>query len=331
MQLYTTQKIDGVKIESYLGLVIATQVSGTGFLSDLTAGISDIFGGHSGAYRNAMNDLCEDVLKQLKEKAKLKGANAIIGVHIDFDNISAKGMSMFMVSAQGTAVKLSDDSKDYSRYDMYRLLHEIKSFLDEGIISQDDYEIEVKRIRSDFENKVNIDKVSFVNELKKKEEFEQKQELELCIIRNNERKEELITRGIEILKSLNLPSGSAADIQQINSLSDTDITKSSYDDIDLNGSNMYEDIKELTGMGRYAEACKVYIENTGLEVDDAKEYVVSVYGQCKFSNDSAYKQLSSKLITILLESKKDEAINVIVDVTKMTKSEAENILDRMME
>lgn len=76
MQLYTTQKIDGVKIESYLGLVIATQVSGTGFLSDLTAGISDIFGGHPGAYRNAMNELCEDVLKQLKEKAKLKGANA---------------------------------------------------------------------------------------------------------------------------------------------------------------------------------------------------------------------------------------------------------------
>ncbi len=331
MQLYTTQKIDGVEIESYLGLVIATQVSGTGFLSDLTASISDIFGGHSGTYRNAMNDLCEDVLKQLKEKAELKGANAIIGVHIDFDNISAKGMSMFMVSAQGTAVKLSDNSKNYSRYNMYRLLHEIKSFLDEGIISQDDYEIEAKRIRSDFEKKVNIDKADFVNELKKKEEFEQEHELELRIIRNNERKEELITRGIEILKSLNLSSGSADNIQQINSLSGTEITDSSYDDIDLNGSNMYEDIKKLTEMGRYAEACKVYIDYTGLEADDAKEYVVSVYSQCKFVNNSAYNQLSSKLVTAMLEDKKDAAIKTFVDSTKMAESVAKNILDRIME
>lgn len=108
MQLYTTQKVDGVDIESYLGLVIATQVSGPGFLSDSTASFSDIYGGRSGKYRNAMNNLCEDVLKQLQEKAKLKGANAIIGVHVDFDNLSSKGMSMFMVSAQGTAVRLKE-------------------------------------------------------------------------------------------------------------------------------------------------------------------------------------------------------------------------------
>lgn len=107
MQLYTTQKVDGVDIESYLGLVIATQVSGPGFVTALQ-GFSGIYGGHSGKYRNAMNDLCEDVLKQLQEKAKLKGANAIIGVHVDFDNLSARGITMYMVSAQGTAVRLKE-------------------------------------------------------------------------------------------------------------------------------------------------------------------------------------------------------------------------------
>lgn len=110
MQLYTTQKVDGVDIESYLGLVIATQVPGTCYF---TAGdFSSFFYEYSDAHRYAMNNLCEDVLKQLKEKAKLKGANAIIGVHIDFVNMSDHGTSMFMVSAQGTAVRLKEIAQD---------------------------------------------------------------------------------------------------------------------------------------------------------------------------------------------------------------------------
>lgn len=110
MQLYTTQKVDGVDIESYLGLVIATQVPGTCYF---TAGdFSSFFYEYSDAHRYAMNNLCEDVLKQLQEKAKLKGANAIIGVHIDFVNMSDHDTSMFMVSAQGTAVRLKEIAQD---------------------------------------------------------------------------------------------------------------------------------------------------------------------------------------------------------------------------
>ena len=115
MQLYTTQIVDGVDIESYLGLVIATQVPGYGFWSDLIRIRRDdrgIFYEHSDAYRYAMNNLCEDVLKQLQEKAKLKGANAIIGVHIDFVNMSDHDRSGFMVSAQGTAVRLKEIAQD---------------------------------------------------------------------------------------------------------------------------------------------------------------------------------------------------------------------------
>lgn len=107
--LVTTPSVEGAKIEQYLGVINCNQVAGTGFLTDLIASFSDLFGGNSGAYRESMNRLCNDAMVYFKENALRRGANAIVGVKIDFDSISAKGMSMFMVSLQGTAVKLSYD------------------------------------------------------------------------------------------------------------------------------------------------------------------------------------------------------------------------------
>lgn len=112
VQLFTTPIIDGMPIEKYYGIVTANQVAGTGFFTDLTASFSDLFGGNSGAYRESMNGLCRDVTERLKEKAAELGANAIIGVSIDYDSISAKSMSMFMVSIQGTAVRIADNDSD---------------------------------------------------------------------------------------------------------------------------------------------------------------------------------------------------------------------------
>lgn len=108
VQLFTTPIIDGISIEKYFGVVTANQVAGTGFFTDFTASISDFFGGNSGAYRDSMDQLCSDVTERLKEKAAELGANAIVGVSIDYDSISAKNMSMFMVSIQGTAVRIAD-------------------------------------------------------------------------------------------------------------------------------------------------------------------------------------------------------------------------------
>ena len=105
--LLTTPTVESMPVEKYFGLITANQVAGTGFFSDLTASLSDIFGGKSGVYRESMNSLCQDVTKRLKEKALELGANAVVGMSIDYDNISAKSMSMFMVSIQGTAVKLT--------------------------------------------------------------------------------------------------------------------------------------------------------------------------------------------------------------------------------
>lgn len=105
--LLTTNFVDGIPIERYYGLITANQVAGTGLFTDMMASFSDLFGGNSGAYRESMNTLYKDVTERLKAKAVEVGANAVIGVSIDYDSISAKSMSMFMISIQGTAVKLS--------------------------------------------------------------------------------------------------------------------------------------------------------------------------------------------------------------------------------
>lgn len=106
IRLFNTPTVEGYKIEAYMGLVTANQVAGTGFMTDFVASFSDIFGGNSGAYREEMNRLYDDVKENIQEQAAALGGNAIIGVRVDFDNISAKNMSMFMVSMQGTVVKI---------------------------------------------------------------------------------------------------------------------------------------------------------------------------------------------------------------------------------
>lgn len=131
IKLYTTPTLEGSLIETYCGLVIANQVAGTGFLTDLTASFSDLFGGNSGAYRNQMDRLYADVIENISQQASALGANAVIGVRVDFDNISAKSMSMFMVSVQGTAVKLKNTES----------LDEKSS----GIVTEDELECEYKK------------------------------------------------------------------------------------------------------------------------------------------------------------------------------------------
>lgn len=100
----TTASIEGWSIEQYCGPVAAHIVAGTGFFSDFTAGLTDVFGGRSGTYQKQLAALQSEVLDQLLQKAMRLGANWVLGVRVDFDEISGKGMQMFMVSALGTAV-----------------------------------------------------------------------------------------------------------------------------------------------------------------------------------------------------------------------------------
>lgn len=107
MIITTTNHIDNATVDQYLGVVTSHLVLGTNFISDVFAQFSDIFGGMSGTYREKMNLLYAEASEELKKEARKMGANAVLGVRIDFDEISGQGKSMFMIAISGTAVKIS--------------------------------------------------------------------------------------------------------------------------------------------------------------------------------------------------------------------------------
>ena len=103
--LSTTASIPNYEVIENRGLVFANVVLGTNFFSDFAASFTDTFGGTSGTYQSKLDKIYNEVIGKLKLKALDLGCNAIIGIKIDFDEISGKGVSMFMVNAVGTACK----------------------------------------------------------------------------------------------------------------------------------------------------------------------------------------------------------------------------------
>jgi len=104
MLVTTTNTLQGIEIKKYLKPVSAHVVAGTGFLSDFGASFTDIFGGRSGTYQRQLQSLYDDATNKLIQSAMQIGANCIIGLNIDMDEISGKGKAMFMITATGTAV-----------------------------------------------------------------------------------------------------------------------------------------------------------------------------------------------------------------------------------
>ncbi len=100
-----TSSLAGWEVESYIGPISVHMVAGTNIFSDLFAGLSDIFGGRSQSYGNQLSRLYEDAVEQLRRRARAMGANAVLGLTIDFDEVSGQGKSMFMLNAVGTAVR----------------------------------------------------------------------------------------------------------------------------------------------------------------------------------------------------------------------------------
>ena len=106
MIVTTTDSIEGRRIGMYLGIVAGQAVMGTNILRDLFAGIRDIVGGRSGAYEKELRKAKAMALDEMVDEARDLGADAVIGVDLDYEHLGAGERSMLMVSANGTAVKL---------------------------------------------------------------------------------------------------------------------------------------------------------------------------------------------------------------------------------
>ena len=107
MIVSTTNTIEGRSIVEYRGLVTGEAILGTTIFRDIFAGIRDIVGGRSGSYEKALKEAREIAVAEMTDEARRLGADAVIGVDLDYENISAGGnSSMLMVSASGTAVVL---------------------------------------------------------------------------------------------------------------------------------------------------------------------------------------------------------------------------------
>jgi len=108
MLMTTTSTIEGQQIEQYLGIVSGEAILGANIFKDFFAGIRDIVGGRSAAYEEELRKAMAIAYDEMQMEARALGGNAIIGVDLDFESIQiGRGGSMLMVTATGTAIKLS--------------------------------------------------------------------------------------------------------------------------------------------------------------------------------------------------------------------------------
>ncbi|MGD9864947.1 MAG: heavy metal-binding domain-containing protein [Pseudodonghicola sp.] len=102
MIVTTTPSVEGRRISHYKGIVVGEAILGANVIRDFFAGITDIVGGRSGAYEQELGRARATALAEMEERAAATGANAVVGVDLDYEVIN----NMLMVSASGTAVVL---------------------------------------------------------------------------------------------------------------------------------------------------------------------------------------------------------------------------------
>jgi len=103
MILTTTPQIEGKNIKQYKGVIAGEAILGANMFKDMFAGIRDLVGGRSGTYEKELEKARNIALQELEQKARELGANAIVGIDIDYEVLGNKN-GMLMVSASGTAV-----------------------------------------------------------------------------------------------------------------------------------------------------------------------------------------------------------------------------------
>jgi len=103
MILSTTPQIEGHPIREYKGVVTGETIIGANFVKDFFAGIRDIVGGRAASYERVLQEAKETSMREMMQRAQTMGANAIVGIDIDYETVGANG-SMLMVATSGTAV-----------------------------------------------------------------------------------------------------------------------------------------------------------------------------------------------------------------------------------
>ena len=107
MLLTTTNTIEGKEITQYYGIVSGETIIGANVFRDFFASIRDIVGGRAGSYEEVLRKAKDTALQEMTQQAAQYGANAIIGIDLDYETVGDTG-SMLMVTAAGTAVRYRD-------------------------------------------------------------------------------------------------------------------------------------------------------------------------------------------------------------------------------
>ncbi|WP_102261413.1 YbjQ family protein [Mesobacillus jeotgali] len=105
MIVTTTSTLQGREVENYLGIVSGEAIMGANVVRDFLASVTDVIGGRSSAYENKLAEGREIAIREMEDKARRMGANAIIGVDLDFETLRE---GMMMCIATGTAVKIKE-------------------------------------------------------------------------------------------------------------------------------------------------------------------------------------------------------------------------------
>ena len=104
MTITTTPTVEGKTIQQYMGVVAGEAIMGANVFRDIFASITDVIGGRSGAYESKLRDAREIAIREMEQEAAAKGANAVVGVDLDYEVIRE---GMLMVTAAGTAVRVA--------------------------------------------------------------------------------------------------------------------------------------------------------------------------------------------------------------------------------
>ena len=106
--ILTTESSHNLNVEARFGIVTAEIVVGMNIFKDMLTGVRNIVGGRTGNVQNALKEMRETVLEELKNEAAVLGANAVVAVDLNYQEIGATGSTMLMLVASGTAVRIEE-------------------------------------------------------------------------------------------------------------------------------------------------------------------------------------------------------------------------------